>query len=197
MDILEKTKKPFDVKYYNTLLKVIIVGFLVSFFILTSLQFTSAYFAKEELTQKFLPVGNVQLLGSAIQNPFIFNQQITNIPISVTNLSNTHVVIRAYLNVYWEQGFPLGDVSAILSNSNWILADDGFFYYIGVLSPNEGNNTVAQFLEALEILDETNLKNNTNFIVTVFFEGAQFANNGYKNLWLTAPQEWLNIIEGV
>jgi len=196
MNIVNNIDRVPDKKYYNTLLKVIAVGFFMSFFILITFQVTSAYFTKEEVTQKFLPIGNIQLLGSLIQNPFIYEQQITNIPVSVTNLSNTHIVLRAYLNVYWEQGFPLGDVSAILANNNWILGDDGFFYYISVLLPSGSENTVAQFLSGLEIVDEYNLRNNTNFIVTVLFEGAQFANGGYKNLWLTAPQEWLNIIEG-
>lgn len=196
----KKTKQAqqfyFNKHYFNSLLKVIGVGFFVSFILLFLIQVTGAYFIKGAITERTIPIGNVVIDATQVNNPYLFDKQIIEIPISVTNLSNTHIVLRAYLNFMWEEGYSVGDVELILANSNWTQGDDGFFYYNEVLTPFEMQNYIANFLQSIDIIDETGLRNNTNFIISVYFEGAQYANYGYRNLWLTAPQEWLNLISG-
>lgn len=192
----KKVEAEFHKTYFNTLIKAVLIGFCFSFFMLLFFQTTSAFFTKETITNKQIPIGNVVITASTLNNPYTFTNEYTSVPVNVVNLSNTHVVVRAYLNVHWLDGYPLGNVSAILSNSNWTTANDGFFYYNQVLTPFNTGSYQASFLDGLEIVDETGEKQDKNFIVTVFFEAAQYANNGYQNLWLNAPQSWLNLVKG-
>jgi len=171
--------------YINSLLKVIGVGFFVSFSILFLFQVTSAYFSKGVFTDQTLPVGNVIISVNELSNPYFFETQITEVPINVTNLSNTHIVVRAYLNFMWEDGYSVGDVELILANSNWTQGTDGFFYYNYVLTPTNTENNVAEFLSAVDIIDLTGLRNGTNFIIGAYFEGAQYANAGYRKVGST------------
>jgi hypothetical protein len=160
------------------------------------MQVTSAYFRREVTTQTTMPIGNVIVNATPLQNPYLFENSITQVPVTLSNLSNTHIVVRAYFHLMWQEGYSQGDVALILENPNWTLGEDGYFYYNYILSPFGTSTSEAPFLSAVEIIDESGVRWGTNFMVGVYFEGMQFANNAYKNVWLTAPQEWLNQIEG-
>ncbi|MDD4211003.1 MAG: hypothetical protein PHC46_01235 [Clostridia bacterium] len=183
-----------NISYYYTLLKAISIGFLISAIVLVVFNVTGAWFLKTTTTQSTTNVGNINIVATDINNPITYTTTTTNLPITVTNLSNTHIVVRAYLNLYWVNGFPLGDVEAILANTDWTISDEGYFYYNYVLAPSGSTPDYAKFLSALEIFDETGEKLGTNFVVNIYFEGAQYANSGYANLWTNAPESWLNII---
>jgi hypothetical protein len=180
--------------YYYTLLKAVGVGFLVSAFVLAVFNVSGAWFFKTAITENTMNIGNINLMATNINNPITYTTTQTSLPISVDNMSNTHIVIRAYFNMYWLEGFALGDVSVILANDDWTLGEDGFFYYNYVLQPSGEAKDTANFLNGIEIFDDTNQRLNTDFIVNIYFEGAQFANFGYANLWLTAPSGWINSV---
>ena len=183
-----------NMTYYWTILKAIGIGFFVSAFVLVVFNVTGAWFFKTTVTENEMNIGNINLVATDINNPLIYTTTTTVLPITVTNLSNTHVVIRAYFNLYWEEGFPLGDVDIILANNDWTIGEDGYFYYNFVLTPAGGINDEANFLNSVDIFDITGEKLNTNFFVNIYFEGAQYANSGYANLWTTAPESWLNVL---
>jgi len=180
--------------YYYTLLKVIGVGFLVSISLLFFLTVSGAWFTGQVVTQSALNIGNVVIATNEINNPYYYLGTNINLPSTVTNLSNTHVVIRAHFSVYWEAGHPVNDITPILASSNWTEGDDGFFYYNFVLSPSGTEPSTADFLLGLNILDETGERLGESFVVTIYYEAAQLANLGYANLWTTAPSEWLNLV---
>lgn len=178
--------------YYYTLLKAIVVGFTISFILIGFFYVTNAWFSRGVTTENTLNVGNVILQSTTLNNPYVYTTPSVSLPVSVTNASNTHIVVRAYFNLYWEDGYPLGDVSILLANTNWTIGEDGFYYYNFVLPPQGTMGNTADFLTGLEINDETGEKLNKNYVVSVYFEGAQYANLGYANLWTTAPTSWLN-----
>jgi hypothetical protein len=179
--------------YNYTLVKAIVVGFFVSAFLLLVINVTGAWFYRQEATQTTINVGNINIQATQINNPLTYQTQTTDLPISVTNLSNTHVVIRAYLNMHWVNGYPIGNVNALIS-TDWTAGSDGYYYYNFVLPPGDVQSQEAQFLTALEIFDDEFNKYYKQYYLNTYFEAAQYANSGYDNLWLTAPQEWLDII---
>ena len=189
-----KMKNTNNTTYYYTLIKAVGVGFLVSAFILLIFNVTGAWFFKTTITQNTMNVGNISLMATNINNPITYTTTQTSLPVSVNNLSNTHIVVRAYFNLYWLDGFALGDVNVILANNDWTVGEDGYFYYNYVLPPNGQAGDSANFLNGIEIFDSTNQKLNKDFVVNIYFEGAQFANLGYANLWLTAPSSWINSV---
>ena len=93
-------------------------------------------------------------MATDINNPYLYYNNKSS------NYSNKfkYSYVVTYLNLYWVNGFPLGDVEAILANTDWTISDEGYFYYNYVLAPSGSTPDYAKFLSALEIFDETGEK---------------------------------------
>jgi|LGOV01.1.fsa_nt_gb hypothetical protein len=182
--------------YYYTLLKAIGIGFFASIVFLITIGVSGAWFFSGNITEKTINVGSVDISLPLVNNYFTYTGQTTqSINVDVTNDSNTHVVVRAVLGLRWLDDYEMGDVSFTLANNNWTMGTDGYYYYDLVVNPSGDIGSEAQLIDSVELSNMDDKKLGRNFIVDIYVEGAQYANSGYANLWITAPASWLSLVQ--
>ena len=107
-------------------------------------------------------------------------------PIAVSMPANTSdAVVRGKLTITNTDTASI-NVTAI-TNANWTLGEDDYYYYNGKLS---AGNT-QEFVTSLTVPKGlTNLDANKTYTITVQIEAIQFANGAASEVWTTAPSTW-------
>lgn len=96
-------------------------------------------------------------------------------------------LLRAKLTISNTEGDSI-NVQATTASS-WVEGDDGYYYYNGIVSANDS----VDFVTAVKIPTElTNEDANKTFNIDISVEAIQEANNAARDMWTTAPTEWLD-----
>ena len=108
-------------------------------------------------------------------------------PIGVTLPANTSdAVVRGKLSIT-NSDEASTNVTAI-TNANWTLGEDDYYYYNGKLSAGQSQEFVTSVTVPKSL---TNADANKTFALSVQIEAIQFANGAAAEVWTTAPQNWI------
>ena len=116
------------------------------------------------------------VLTNSIENEFVIGEvkteiknETTNENIYIQNTGNVSIYIRAYITIELEDEnqnvlatTPNENTDyniSINNTSNWLKAEDGYYYYQNIVNPNENTD--------IFINDFIKLKNNVNLNITV------------------------------
>ena len=185
----------FKNKNYNIMLiKVVATALSISLAVIFVLNVTGAWFQINRTTSTTKNIGNVNIMVSAINNPFLYTgSRFYDVPVTIYNLSNTHVAVRTYVNIRWEDNGPLQTVNVVLANADRTPSTD-YYYCNLVLNPSGQAGDNVDFLSQIDFEDYDETQVGYNFIVNVYVEAVQYANDGYVALWTEAPASWLSIL---
>lgn len=101
--------------------------------------------------------------------------------------NTSNALLRAKLTISNTEGATL-NVEATTVDA-WVKADDEYYYYNGVASANDA----IDFVTAVKIpTGLTNVDANKTFNIDIAVEAIQEANNAAREVWTTAPEEWLD-----
>lgn len=96
-------------------------------------------------------------------------------------------LLRAKLTITNTDG-ATANVEATTVNT-WVKGDDDYYYYNGVASANASIDFVTQVKIPTSLTSEDA---NKTFNIAVVVEAIQEANNAARDVWTTAPEEWLD-----
>ena len=107
--------------------------------------------------------------------------------IGVSTPANTSdCVVRAKLTIVNNDGASTNVVAAY-NTTNWVLGEDEYYYYNGVLSATDS----VDFVNSITIPKTlTNLDANKTYTISIVVESIQFANGAAAETWTTAPEDW-------
>ncbi len=108
-------------------------------------------------------------------------------PIGISVPANTsNALLRAKIQLTETDG----DTTKVLATTtnNWTEGDDDYYYYNGVAKSSDAIEFVSKITVPTTL---TNEDANKVFTVSVVVEAIQEANNAARNVWTTAPEEWL------
>ena len=189
MNIINRFRSS-DKIYVRTLIKLLGVGFFMSIVIISFMRVTGAFFSRADVTENTKNLGTIIIESTDISNPFTYTGATTySIPVNMTNLSDVRVVLRAYVNISWDNFDPLKTVNINLTNSDWTLGEDYYYYYNYIVHPAGEAGDEANFLQSVEFIDAESSNGNT-FSVNVYVEALQYVNNAYDIVWTNAPISW-------
>ncbi|MBO5910405.1 MAG: hypothetical protein J6Q15_02730 [Clostridia bacterium] len=101
--------------------------------------------------------------------------------------NTSDALLRAKLTISNADGLTL-TVDATTVNT-WVEGDDDYYYYNGVASAGDA----IDFVTAVTIPTEmTNEYANKTFNINISVEAIQEANNAARDVWTTAPTDWLD-----
>lgn len=107
-------------------------------------------------------------------------------PIAVAMPANTSdAVVRGKLTITNTESAAT-NVTAT-TNADWVLGEDNYYYYNGVLSAGDSQEFVSSITVPKSL---TNADANKTFTVAVQVEAIQFANGAASEVWTTAPATW-------
>lgn len=109
-----------------------------------------------------------------------------NVAINCNNLKND-VFIRAKANVLSSDGDNY--LAKLTVNSNWIVGDDGYYYYKNKVIPADNIELCSRVELPLGFSVENQSKNKHILVVTV--ETLLDNYNVISNSWINAPSSWL------
>lgn len=109
-----------------------------------------------------------------------------NVAINCNNLKND-VFIRAKANVLSSDGDNY--LTKLTVNSNWIVGDDGYYYYKNKVIPADNIELCSRVELPLGFSVENQSKNKHILVVTV--ETLLDNYNVISNSWINAPSSWL------
>lgn len=171
------------------------IAFLIASASYIFINVTFAFFTVNQTTANTKNMGTIAVSSTSISNPFTFNGNGSYmVPVDINNLSNVSVCVRAFVQINWLNDEPLKTVNTILKNSDWTLGSD-FYYYYNFIVPESGQTgDTFGFLDSIEFVDEDVDQIGQFFEIKVYVEAVQYVNNGYVNLWTTAPASWISIL---
>ena len=133
------------------------------------------------ITQGGATVTTLTFDGSAMPGT-VYSQ-----PIAVSMPANTSdAVIRGKLTIT-NSDEAATNVTAI-TNANWILGEDEYYYFNGKLSAGQSQEFVSSITVPKTL---TNTDANKTFALSVQIEAIQFANGAASEVWTTAPSSWI------
>ena len=107
-------------------------------------------------------------------------------PIAVSMPANTSdAVVRGRLSITNSDEASV-NVTAT-TNANWVLGEDGYYYYNGKLSAGQSQEFVTSVTVPSSLV---NADANKTFALSVQIEAIQFANGAAAEVWTTAPTTW-------
>ena len=74
------------------------------------------------------------------------------------------------------------------TNANWMVGTDGYHYYKGVAKAGDSIEFVSKITVPTSL---TNEDANKVFTVSIIVEAIQQANEAAKDVWTTAPEQWV------
>ena len=134
------------------------------------------------ITQGGASVSALSFAGTAMPGT-VYDQAI-----GVTTPANTSdCVVRAKLTITNNDGASTNVVAAY-NTTNWVLGEDEYYYYNGVMSAGDS----VDFVNSVTIPKSlTNLDANKTYSIAVVVESIQFANGAAAETWTTAPEDWV------
>ena len=108
--------------------------------------------------------------------------------ISVTAPAQTSdAVLRAKLTISNDGGLSAPVMAT--TSTEWVLADDGYYYYNGIISATNTVEFVSQIKVPTSLTNDDANKSNT---ISVIVEAIQHANGAASEVWTTAPESWIS-----
>ena len=179
---------------------------LILVFLLIVIIITTAYFSSHNTAGGNLRLGELDFSIYENRESFddIVPSQTINKSLTIvnarniqgTNVNNLCSILFRYSISVFINGVESAEVNDKIklefnNNQNYIFSN-GLYYYNSVLNPS---NTVNLCDAMTFSSDIGNSLQNQSFSIVFNVEAIQAENEAYKELWLDAPNEWLEIIE--
>ena len=133
------------------------------------------------ITQGGASVSTLTFDGTAMPGS-VYNQPIgVSIPADTSN-----ALLRAKLQLTDTTG-ATSKINAT-TNANWIAGEDDYYSYNGVAKSGDAIDFVTKVIVPTSL---TNEDANKVFTVSIIVEAIQEANNAARDVWTSAPADWL------
>lgn len=133
------------------------------------------------ITQGGASVSTLTFDGTAMPGS-VYDQPIgISIPTDTSN-----ALLRAKLQLTDTSG-ATSKVNAA-TNTNWVAGTDDYYYYKGVAKSGDAIEFVSKVTVPTSLTNEDAKK---VFTVSIVVEAIQEANNAARDVWTTAPEDWL------